>query len=117
MTTSDGPAFDRWDIGVALFPFTELAQSKPRPVLVLSSAGFNAAHGHVIAAMITTAAESRWDSDHAIRELCSTGLKHASTIRWKLFTLPLDVVPRKIGRLGEEDRSLVAGRMASILLD
>ena len=116
MTTSDRPAFDRWDIGVALFPFTELAHSKPRPVLVLSNAGFNAAHGYVIAA-ITTAAESRWDSDHAIRELSSTGLKHASTIRWKLFTLPLDVVPRKIGRLGEEDRSLVAGRMASILLD
>lgn len=116
MTTSDAPAFDRWDIAVALFPFTELAQSKPRPVVVLSSAAFNAAHGHVIAAMITTASESRWESDHAILELSSIGLRHASTIRWKLFTLPLEVMPRKIGQLAERDRTVAAGRMASILL-
>jgi hypothetical protein len=116
MMTSEAPAFERWDIAVALFPFTDMDQRKPRPVVVLSNAAFNQAHGHVIAAMITTGAGSEWDSDHPILELAPTGLKHASLVRWKLFTLPLDVMPRKLGALDQADRGLLAAKMAGILL-
>jgi hypothetical protein len=116
MMTSESKDLDRWDVAVALFPFTEMAQRKPRPVVILSNAAFNREHGHLIAAMITTGAGSQWDSDHAIIELAPTGLRHPSRVRWKLFTLPFEVVPRKIGTLDTVDRGLLAAKLAGILL-
>lgn len=116
MTTSDRSGFDRWDIAIALFPFTEIPQRKPRPVLILSNAAFNQAHSHFIAAMITTGAGSHWASDHPIGDLAPTGLRSPSLVRWKLFTLPAEVAPRKIGMLAPADRGLLAAKMAGILL-
>jgi mRNA interferase MazF len=114
MTTSE--TYDRWDVAVALFPFTEIAQRKPRPIVIISNAAFNQANRHVIAAMITTGAGSHWDGDHDILELAPTGLRRPSLVRWKLFTLPFEVVPRKVGTLGSVDRGLLAAKAAGILL-
>jgi mRNA-degrading endonuclease toxin of MazEF toxin-antitoxin module len=113
---SDVLALERWDIAVALFPFTDMAQRKPRPVVVLSHAAFNAVHAHAIVAMVTTGASSHWPSDHAIADLGPTGLSHASVVRWKIFTLPLSLVARKAGRLGTEDRGVLSSKMAGLLL-
>lgn len=116
MMTSDDLKLDRWDIVVAPFPFTDIAYGKPRPVVVLSNTAFNEVHRHVIAAMVTTGAGSSWDSDHVIVDLAPTGLKHASLVRWKLVTLSLSIIPRKIGTLGAADRGLLTAKMAGILL-
>ena len=116
MMTSDDLQLDRWDIVVAPFPFTDIAYGKPRPVAVLSNAAFNKAHGHVITTMITTGAGGRWESDHVIADLSPTGLKHASLLRWKLVTLSLSIIPRKIGTLGQVDRGLLTAKLAGILL-
>jgi len=99
---------ERWDVVTALFPFTETAVRKPRPVLVLSNRTFNRDHRHIMGAMITTAARSRWPSDHEITDLGTTGLEHASIVRWKLFTLPLALLGRRIGMLAPNDRANVA---------
>lgn len=109
-------AFERWDVVKALFPFTDAPVRKPRPVLVLSSASFNTDHGHVIGCMVTTAARSRWPSDIPIQELVPTGLARASFVRWKLFTIPFEVIAGRIGSLAEVDRGAVAARMARIFL-
>jgi mRNA-degrading endonuclease toxin of MazEF toxin-antitoxin module len=110
-------AFDRWDVVTALFPFTDApVKKKPRPVLVLSNGSFNSEHGHLIACMITTARHSRWPSDHGIANLTLAGLSHASVVRWKVFTLPLHLLGRKIGTLGETDRAGIAAAMARIML-
>jgi mRNA interferase MazF len=106
---------ERWDVVTALFPFTEVPVRKPRPILILSNGDFIRDHGHVIACMITTGAGSRWPSDHHIIDLAATGLSHASLVRWKLFTLPLHVLGRRIGALGGPDRAQVAALMARIL--
>lgn len=108
--------FERFDVVVAPFPFTDIPVQKPRPVLVLSSAVFNKDHGHVIAAMITTGARSAWPSDSEITDLKSAGLGHRSVIRWKVFTLPLALMRKKIGTLALSDRAVITLRTASILL-
>jgi mRNA-degrading endonuclease toxin of MazEF toxin-antitoxin module len=110
-------AFERWDVVAALFPFTDVAVRRPRPVLVLSSAAFNREHGHVIGCMITRGARSRWPSDHAIRELGPTGLRHDSIVRWKLFTLPFSVISRRIGAVAAGDREPLSAKLAGILLE
>jgi PemK-like, MazF-like toxin of type II toxin-antitoxin system len=115
--TSDTIVFERWDVAVALFPFTSSDQQKPRPVLVLSDATFNRDHGHVIAAMITTAAETQWPSDQPISDFVACGLRHPSVVRWKLFTLPLMFAPRRIGELSLGDRERMRAGFAAVFLN
>lgn len=108
--------FERWDVVTALFPFTEVAARKPRPVVVLSNDSFNREHGHLICCMVTTGAGSTWPSDHRLVDLAACGLSHASLVRWKVFTLPISVVGKRIGALGGVDRGAVAARLGQVLL-
>ncbi|MCX7327170.1 MAG: type II toxin-antitoxin system PemK/MazF family toxin [Hyphomicrobiales bacterium] len=107
-------AFEQWDVVTALFPFTDVDVRKPRPVVVLSGAAFNAEHGHVVAAMVTTGTRSRWPSDHGIADLGLAGLSHSSVVRWKIFTLPYAVIARRIGMLSQADRAVLDRRMSSV---
>jgi PemK-like, MazF-like toxin of type II toxin-antitoxin system len=115
--TSDTIVFERWDVAVALFPFTSSDQQKPRPVLVLSDVAFNRDHGHVIAAMITTAVETQWPSDQPISDFVACGLRHPSFVRWKLFTLPLTPARRRIGALSEGDRKRMKAGFEAVFID
>ena len=109
-------AYERWEIVTALFPFTDIPIKKPRPVVVLSGADFNRDHGHVIGCMVTTGRTMSWPSDHSIVDLEPTGLGHPSVVRWKVFTLPLTVIGRKIGALSPQDQKSVAAHMAQVLV-
>lgn len=93
------------DTVVVPFPFTDLPVTKRRPALVLSSQSFNAGHGHSVLAMITTAAGSNWPSDVDIADLDAAGIQHASYVRFKLFTLPNNLIIRRLGALSPSDRS------------
>ncbi len=108
--------FERFDVVVVPFPFVDVPQAKPRPALVLSTMSFNAANGHTALAMITRAAATRWPSDHPIVELAPTGLKVASVIRWKIFTLDNRIVRRRIGSIGGEDADRCEAALRQILL-
>ena len=107
--------FERWDVVAALFPFTDAAVRKPRPVLVISRGDFNRLHEHVVGCMITTGTGSHWPTDHRILDLAATGLAHASVVRWKVFTLPTALLGRRIGALAGRDRSKVAAIMDRVL--
>lgn len=96
--------FERFDVVVVSFPFVDAPKSKPRPALVLSISAFNRANRHTVLAMITRATHTRWPSDHVIVDLGSAGLRHASVVRWKLFTLDNRIMQRRIGTLGQNDR-------------
>ena len=108
--------FDAFDVIVVPFPFTDRAAAKRRPALVLSAAGFNAASGHVIAAMITSARGSSWASDVPVRDLASAGLTVPCVVRMKLFTLAAELVLRRAGRLAEADEAAVRVRVDEVLL-
>ncbi|MCJ2125640.1 type II toxin-antitoxin system PemK/MazF family toxin [Methylobacterium sp. J-077] len=106
--------FERYDVLTALFPFIDVPVRKPRPVVVLSNGSFNSAHGQVVAAMITTGADSHWPSDVPIIDLAAAGLRHGSVIRCKLFTPPNSQIGRRIGHLAEPDGTQLALNMAAI---
>ena len=99
--------FERFDVVVVPFPFSDRHAAKRRPALVVSEQGFNRTHGHVILAMITTAKDSSWPSDTEITDRDAAGLKARSVIRLKLFTLDNDLLVKRIGALAEEDRTSV----------
>jgi mRNA interferase MazF len=107
--------FDGGDVIIVPFPFTDRTTTKRRPALVLSNAAFNAATGHVIAAMITSAKQSAWASDVAVTDLGAAGLSVPCVVRMKLFTLETGLVVRKAGRLGAADAAGVQAAVTGIV--
>ena len=63
-------SYDRFDVILVLFPFTEKKAHKQRPAIVLSDKAFAEAHDHSICAMVTTAGATSWPSDLAITGYC-----------------------------------------------
>ncbi len=94
---------DFGDVAIVPFPFLESDLSKIRPALILSKIEFNEANGSTLLAMITTAKQSSWPSDLDISEIGPAGLKRPSYVRWKVFTLPNQLIDRVIGRLAADD--------------
>ena len=107
---------DFGDVVVVPFPFVDFAADKRRPSLVMSHATFNEAHGHSICAMITTAVRSKWRSDVAIEDLKLAGLNRPCVIRWKLFTLPNDLLLKRDGKMASQDRDKVISAVRMILV-
>jgi mRNA interferase MazF len=93
------------DVVVVPFPFTDRTTTRRRPALVCSTAEFNQRTGHVLLAMITSAAHSDWSDDVRLTDLDAAGLPVPSVVRWKLFTLDQRLVLRTAGRLAEHDRA------------
>ena len=107
---------DFGDVVVVPFPFVDVAANKRRPSLVLSRTAFNDSHGHSICAMITTATRTRWPSDITIQDLAVAGLPRPCVVRWKLFTLPNEVIIKRAGRLAYRDRESIVSVARKILV-
>lgn len=108
-------ALARHDVIVVPFPFTDSAASRRRPALVLSSAGWNEASGHLVCAMITSARQSAWPLDVPVTDLASAGLTTACVVRMKLFTLDQRLVLRRACALGARDAGQVAQALGQLL--
>ena len=100
--------FERFEILLVPFPFTDRSMTKRRPALVLSGEAFFQDTGQVICAMITTAKRSRWQSDVILTGWLDAGLPVPSKVRMKIFTLDGRMVIKKLGCLSEPDVDAVA---------
>lgn len=110
--------YDLYEIVKVPFPFSDRANTKKRPVLILSEAKhFNAKNGCSIMAMITSLKPSRltWPTDIVIKNLESAGLPSPSLIRFKLFTLDHRLIIGRLGYLSKKDSDEVQKTLAAIL--
>jgi len=108
--------YDRFEVVTVPFPFTDKAQVKRRPALVLSShAAFGRKAGHSVMAMITSAQNPAWPLDVPISDLVAAGLPAPSVVRMKLFTLDHRFIITKRGGLSEKDRRAVSRALKSAL--
>jgi mRNA interferase MazF len=108
--------FERFDIVVVPFPFTDRTSTIRRPALVLSECDpFGRETGQCLLAMITRTARSTWPHDVPLTDLASTGLRVAGVVRMKLFTLDASLVLRRIGVLGEGDQASVKSALEAHL--
>jgi len=103
-----------YDVVVVPFPFTDRRASKRRPALALSTPEFSTETGHTVLAMITSADNPRWPRDVPI-DSARAGLRAASKVRMKLFTLDNRVILRKAGDLYKDDRRAVAQALRHLL--
>ena len=107
--------YEPFDVVVVPFPFTESAQSKRRPALVLSQYGtFGDKTGHSVLAMITSRKNAPWPLDCEIVGKKQSGLTAASVVRMKLFTLDNRFIIRKIGYLSDSDQTKVKQSLSQI---
>lgn len=96
--------YDRFDVVIVPFPFTDKAQAKRRPALVISGGAFNKKAGHGVLAMITSANNPPWPFDVTVSDLAAAGLPAPSVVRMKLFTLDHRFIIAKRGSLSGKDR-------------
>ncbi|MCO5730422.1 type II toxin-antitoxin system PemK/MazF family toxin [Rhizobium sp. SSA_523] len=107
---------DRYDTAVVPFPFAEQPVLKRRPVVVLSGRSFNQSNDATIVAMITTAKATVWPSDILIQDLQSASLNAACVIRWRMATIPNDLILQRLGTLAGRDRQACERELAAILV-
>ena len=96
---------------VVPFPFTDRETVRRRPALVVSKGSFNSAHDAAVLSMITGAANAGWPSDVRLTDLAAAGLRVASVVRLKLFTLDQSLILRPLGRLVGRDREAVGAAL------
>jgi mRNA interferase MazF len=109
--------FERYDIVVVPFAFTNKASTKRRPTVVLSSAAlFNQPAKHLVLAMVTSATNRAWPFDVPLADLASAGLKVDCAVRFKLFTLDDRLILRQAGSLAAKDKKAVDAAMRALLL-
>ncbi|MFO1128680.1 MAG: type II toxin-antitoxin system PemK/MazF family toxin [Rhodospirillales bacterium] len=104
--------YDRFDIVVVPFPFTDHPLSKRRPALVVSTEQFCRQHRHLILCMITAATRSHWPSNVEITQSGAAGLRAPCVIRLKLFTLEISLILRTLGRLAPADAAAATRALA-----
>ena len=104
-----------FDVVVVPFPFTDSAQTKKRPALVLSQhANFGYKIDHSVLAMITSRKNVPWPLDCEITNKKQSGLTATSVVRMKLFTLDNRFILRKIGHLSKDDQKQVKQSLSQI---
>lgn len=97
--------YKTFDIVVVPFPFVDGPGQKMRPAIILSSKeNFNDLSEHLILGMITSSFSTRWPLDIEIADLESAGLEKRCLIRFKLFTIDIQLIRKKIGYLSQKDK-------------
>lgn len=104
-----------YSVVVVPFPFTDQNQVKRRPALVLSKSEYQKQNHHVTLLMITSAKHSAWPDDYLLQHLDITGLTSSSLVRQKIFTLDIQLILERIGKLSSRDKTEVIKRLKAHL--
>ena len=105
----------RKDIILVPFPFSNQAESKKRPALIVSNDSFNERSADVIACAIT----SNIDADYSVYinpEDWKDGMYSESCVKVaNVFTLEKKIIFKRIGRLSSERFNEVSSKLNEII--
>lgn len=108
--------FQRGDVLLVPFPFSDLSTTKTRPALVVSGAGYHASEPDLILAAITSrVAAATGPFDYVLGDWRAAGLRFPSALKPVLFTLDPARVIVKVGALGAIDMAQVDQRLRQVL--
>ena len=112
-------SFNRGDVVLVPFPFTDLTTQKQRPGLVISSKDFNDSSPDVILLAITSQiSKDLQHSDYplSLDEQKKGGLPKPSIVKaTKVVTLSQALVRKTLGRLPQETVDQIVGKLVSII--
>jgi len=107
----DTTTFERGDVVLVGFIFSDESGAKRRPALVVSSSAYHVGRREVIVAAITSNTRRRLFGDHLVGEWRRAGLLFPSLVTGILRTVRRDMLQRRIGRLDAADLAGVDGRL------
>jgi mRNA interferase MazF len=96
-------------------PFAGIPVLKRCPAVVLSSLTFNTANGATLVVVITSTTQDPWPSDIVLNDLDTAGLQTPCRVRWRVTTIPNDLIIRKIGRLSGIDKLRCERELANMI--
>lgn len=104
------------DVVLVPFPFTNQAQSKKRPAVVVSSPAYNSRRPDVVVMAITSQVHTPPEfGESEIGDWQKAGLLKASAVKPLVATLEKSLVLRTLGRLEPADRARLETTLRSIL--
>ncbi len=108
--------YRRGDVVRVPFPFTNLRNSKMRPAVVLSVDGYLLSTGDLILAQITSAQNLQPHmGDYILIDWQNAGLRAASVVRTKVFSIHRSLIAGSIGKLSPTDLACVESALRSAL--
>jgi mRNA interferase MazF len=103
-------AFQRGDVVLIPFPFTDLSAKRVRPAIVVSVPEYEQNTGDIIVAQVTSRQHSL-PTDYALQDWQFAGLLRPSVVRVKLATINAALVQFRTGRLSDRDLEEVNKRL------
>jgi mRNA interferase MazF len=112
-------SFNRGDVVLVPFPFTDLTTQKQRPGLIVSSKRFNDSSADAILLAITSQVpKDLQDSDYVLSrdEQKAGGLPKPSVLKAaKVVTLSQALIRKTLGKLPAETVDQIVGKLVSII--
>jgi mRNA interferase MazF len=94
--------YQKGDIVLIPFPFTDLSAKKTRPVVVVSDSEFERETGDFTVGMITSIPHTT-RYDYELKDWKTANLLSPSWVRAKLVTLDPKLVRYRVGKLADQD--------------
>lgn len=97
-------AYERGDIVLVPFPFTDQTTTKKRPAVVISSNRYNNTSPDIVIMAVTSQTEKIYGiGECLIKNWKDAGLLKPSSIKPAISTIEQRLVLKKLGRLSPED--------------
>lgn len=97
-------AFQRGDVVLIPFPFTDLTATKTRPAVVVSSPAYQAVRTELLLAYVSSQiAKATPPIDYVLKEWKRAGLPKPSFIRPKVAAIEPTLVVHQVGQLSAQD--------------
>jgi len=104
------------DVVLVPFPFTDQAASKKRPAVVVSSNTYGRQRPDIILMAVTSQVKSTaYFGDIPVKDWQQAGLLKPSVIKPIFTTIEKGLVLRKLGHLGEKDRTVLKEALKAVL--
>ena len=108
--------YDKGDVILVPFPFSDQTTSKKRPAVIISSNKYNDTSQDIVIMAITTQKRGNIGiGEFPIRNWQSLGLLKSSAVKSAISTIEQRLVLKKLGRLSPEDLSSLEKAIKELL--
>ena len=96
-------AYNRGDVVLVAFVFSDESGKKLRPAVVVSSAAYNRSRQEIVVAAITSNIRRRFFGDHLVADWKGAGLLFPSLVTGIFRTIKRTMVDRKLGAMPKRE--------------
>lgn len=103
--------YEKWDVVMIPFPFSDFTAHKRRPAIVVSSAGSNTDHEITVLFVTSNLKSPAREGDHTLEFWKEAGFPKPSMVRMKFVSIHRSVIIKKFGRILESDQAEILKKL------